>query len=107
MINRTIACLALAVIAAPAPAAWNMMLAEDTYEECIIEKMRGAKNDSVAVEIGRLCRKYQNRTATYASSGFFGSRTAQNCVLKNGEDIQSPLGARMLRAACYRTYPTE
>lgn len=103
--NRTIAFLALFVVAVPANAAWNMMLSEDTYEECIVEKMRGAKNDSVAVEIGQLCRKYPNRTTTYASSGFFGSRTAQNCVLKNGEEIQSPLGARMLRAACYRTYP--
>lgn len=89
--------------------AWSMWLSEDTYEECVIREIQkyGIENDAMAREIIRKCTGYPSRTAPYGSSGLFGSRTAGNCILKNGKSVHGKLGSRLLTMACYRTYPKQ
>jgi hypothetical protein len=107
--NRVVHIFILAVFTVPVNvfAGWNMLLSEETMQECIIENMRGVQNDAVAKEIVEKCMKFPKRTTPYSSSGFFGSRTASNCVMKNAQDIRSEYGSKILRAACYQTYPRE
>lgn len=78
------------------------------YWECILDRMPGVKNDSVAIEVIRKCRKkFPNSLEVEKKSPLFGVKTAGECVLKYGKDISSPRGVKLVRIACYRLYPKE
>ena len=86
---------------------WRAWLPGNTKEECIIDQMPGAQNDVVARTIATECAKLPERAGPFTTSGPFGTKTAARCVLKNGADIRTTLGARILYNACHRTYPEE
>ena len=84
---------------------WITWFQNSNQEECIIDKMPGAQNDVVARTIAAECAKLPERVGPFTTSGPFATKTAARCILKNGVDIRSPLGARLLGYACSRTYP--
>lgn len=84
------------------------LLGPDNYPECIITEMSGIKNNSAAIEVIRQCRKeFSSSTEVKKKTSFFGIETAGECVIKHGKDVSSELGAKHLRAACYKLYPRQ
>ncbi|WP_417914019.1 hypothetical protein [Candidatus Electronema sp. JM] len=78
------------------------------YFECILDKMPGVKNDTVASETMQICRKeFPNQSEVKKKSAIIGIKNSSECVLKYAKDETSPLSARLIKAACYKLYPKE
>ncbi len=78
------------------------------YFECILAKMPGVKNDTVASEMMQICRKeFPNQSEVKKKSSIIGIKNSSECVLKYAKDETSPLSARLIKAACYKLYPNE
>ena len=105
---KHIKCLtALLVLLFPI-SAFAGLFGPSNYWECILEEMQGVKNDPAAIEIIRKCRNEFPITAEVKKkSPIIGIKTAGECVIEYAKDVSSPLGAKYIRAACYRLYPRE
>ena len=77
-----------------------------SFSECILDEMPDARNDTVAREKMRMCRKdFPTNTAKMKKSSFFGFSSSSECIIKYAEDTSSKFAARQIMYACNRLYP--
>lgn len=78
------------------------------FDECILDRMPGVKNDTVASETREICRKeFPNQSEVKKKSAIIGIKNSSECVLKYAKDETSPLSARLIKTSCYKLYPKE
>ncbi|MCW5206571.1 hypothetical protein VU08_06550 [Desulfobulbus sp. F5] len=78
------------------------------FDECILDRMPGVKNDTVASETREICRKeFPNQREVKKKSAIIGIKNSSECVLKYAKDETSPLSARLIKTSCYKLYPKE
>ena len=82
------------------------LLGPDNFQECVLDRMPGAANNSVAYEIAGECsRKFPADAPVKKQTGFFAAfHSGSECTLKKAKDTQSQLAARVIQAACYTLY---
>ncbi len=75
------------------------------YQECIIEKMPGARNKVAVAEAVEYCgRKAPCTFVKSKRGGVFGVTTANGCFEKYGERHPLPSAASYIQSACYDLY---
>ena len=83
---------------------------DDNYWQCLLDNMQDIKSDTVAQELVEHCQQrypYYTRIFIKKKRPLFGIRTASECVLKRGKNINSEVAARYIQAACYKLYPEQ
>jgi len=74
--------------------------------ECLLDKLPGAKNDTVANEISRQCvKEYGPYAPAEKKQGFFARYTSgSECTIDKASNTASLLAARIIQANCYALY---
>lgn len=76
------------------------------FWECVLEEMPGVKNDETARSVLRKCRKdFPGTYNVKRKKPVFGVKTNNECMIKYGKDVTSPVGIKAITGACYRLYP--
>lgn len=74
--------------------------------ECLIERLSGADNDTVAGEIVNKCaREFGIGAPIERKDGFFASfHSGSDCTLAKARNTRSQFAARVIQANCYAVY---
>jgi hypothetical protein len=97
--------LLLVLISHPSLAGW---FSEDNYWQCLLDEMRNVQTDTIADEVIAYCKdlhSFHERVFIEKKSSWFGIKTARECSIKHGKNVNSELAARHIQAACYKLYP--
>ena len=93
-------------VAATLALLWCGFASAANFATCILEKMPSAKNDQAAYAVVRVCQ--QNGTfqdvAKGSGRGWFGYKSADQCILAKAQDIQLPRAALLTSNACRCLY---
>ncbi|OUV63630.1 MAG: hypothetical protein CBC79_01095 [Gammaproteobacteria bacterium TMED119] len=99
--------LLLLILSPTIQAGW---LKDDNYWQCLLDTMQDIKSDTVAEELVAHCQQrypFYTRIFIKKKRPVFGIKTASECVLKRGKNINSEVAARYIQAACYKLYPEQ
>ena len=99
--------LVVVMLSPPIQAGW---FSDDNYWQCLLDDMQDIKSDTVAQELVAHCQQrypFYTRIFIKKKCPVFGIKTAKECVLKHGKNINSELAARYIQAACYKLYPEQ
>ncbi len=94
-------------ISQPLHAGW---FGADNYWECLLDNMQKVQSDTIAEEVVAACKNefaFHDRIFVKKKRPWFGPKTASDCVLKYGKQVQTEIGARYIQSACYKLYPDE
>ncbi|RDU95254.1 hypothetical protein [Trinickia dinghuensis] len=97
--------LALAIILRSSIASAGLF-APDNLQECLIDRLSGAKNDTVAHELAAECLqrfgengRIEKRTGTLAKY-----HSGRDCTVRKAKDTPSDFAAQVIEANCYLLY---
>lgn len=80
----------------------------DNYWECLLDGMSDVQTDAIAKEVIDYCKDrypFHERVFIEKKTPWFGVKTASECAIKHGKNVNSELAARHIQAACYKLYP--
>jgi hypothetical protein len=80
-------------------------LGVSNYWECILKEMPGTKDDRIAAEVMKMCRKQFPKTSVVEKKSHIGTKTSGQCAIEYGKDVASPNGVKSIYYACNRLYP--
>lgn len=103
---KAIAIFALAL--AGSGSACAGMFGSSNFAECVLSRMPGVANDTVALEISAKCsREFPADVSVEKQTGFLAAfSSGAECTVKKARDTVSTLGSRIIQAQCYRLYET-
>jgi hypothetical protein len=89
-----------------AGSAFGGVFGPSKLEECLLDKLPGAQNDTVAGEISSQCiKEYGDYARIEKKQGFFASYTSgRECTIAKARNTPSFLAARVIQYNCYRLY---
>lgn len=99
--------LFLLLTSGPSFAGW---FSPDNYWQCLLDKMSNVQTDTIADEVLAYCKDrhpFHERVFIEKKSPWFGIKTASECSIKHGKNVNSELAARHIQAACYKLFPDE
>lgn len=78
------------------------------YWECILDRVPGTKNDTIAIRLIVKCQeKFPNPRPVLDRDkvrGFISNPTKDDCLMKYARETYSPLAAKVINASCYQLY---
>jgi hypothetical protein len=82
------------------------LLGPGNHPECVLSRMPGAANDTIAYQIAAQCfREFPSNTPVKTKTGMFSAfNSGAECTLKKAKDTPSSLAARIIQAACFALY---
>lgn len=97
--------LALAVILRSSIASAGLF-SPDNLQECLIDRLSGAKNDTVAHELAAEClQRFGENGRIEKETGMFAKyHSGRDCTVNEAKDTPSDFAAQVIEGNCYLLY---